>query len=117
MQDVISWIVVLVFVGVLFRKRLAPFFRGRKKPEKQVAVENASGDASALQDKEVDNVYVNVFAIDAGAYLNADALSDAIDARLHKQLDWIYRTYLGKFISLDVVTEGDLLLFLISWHT
>lgn len=117
MENVISVIVVLVFAGIVFRKRIVPFFKNRTKTEKAGIVESSSSDAAALPDKETGNVYINVFGIDAGAYLNAETLGEAIDAKMHKQLDWIYNTYLGSFTGIDVVTEGDLLLFLIRWHT
>ena len=117
MSDIISILVVLVFVVIVFRKRLVLLFRGRTDSDKASVVEAASSDDDALSDKEKGNVYINVFAFNAGEFLNVETLSDSIDAKLHKELDLIYRTYAGNFIGIDVVTEGDLMLFLIRWHT
>ena len=117
MADIISILVVLVFVVIVFRKRLAALFRGRTNSDKASVDESASSDDDALPDKEKGNVYINVFAVNAGEFLNVETLSDSIDAKLHKVLDLIYRTYAGDFIGIDVVTEGDLMLFLIRWHT
>lgn len=117
MENVISVIVVLVFAGIVFRKRLAPFFKNRSKKDTEEIVETASGDDTVSPDKEINHVYINVFGIDAGAYLNAETLADAIDAKLRKHLDNIYNTYLGSFIDYDIIINGDLLLFLIRWRT
>lgn len=114
MDNVISVIVVLVFVGIVFRKRLAPLIRGRKNPDKS---ENdiPAGDTNVTAGK--DNVYFKVIGFDVGAYLDAKTLSEAIDAKLHKELDLIYRSYVGSFIGIDYIMEGDMLLFLIKWQT
>lgn len=117
MADIISVLVVLVFVVIVFRKRLAALFRGRTNSDKASVDESASSDDDALPDKAKGSVYINVFAVNAGEFLNVETLSDSIDAKLHKELDLIYRTYAGDFIGIDVVTEGDLMLFLIRWHT
>lgn len=117
MGNVISVIVVLVFVGIVFRKRLAPFIKNRTKTEKAEIVEAASSDGAPLPDKKADNVYIHAFCIDTGAYPNVETLSDVIDNKLYIELDLIYRTRVGEFTSLDVKICGDLLIFLISWHT
>lgn len=116
MENIISVLVVIVFLVIVFRKRLAPLIRGRKKPEQEDIVESVSCDGIAHRDKV--KVYFSVFAINAGAYLDADSLSEAIDLRLHKALSAIYSKYVDcEFSDLDVVINGDLLLFLIRWHT
>lgn len=117
MGNVISVIVVLGFAVIVFRKRLAPIFKNGTKTDKAENVEAASSDNAALPDKVSSNVYINVFCINAGEYLNVDGISAAIEVKLHRELELIYNKYVGEFIGIDVVAEGDLLLFLIRWHT
>ena len=116
MADIISVLVVLVFVVIVFRKRLAPLFRGRKHEALETSEVTAAEGSEPVQN-DVKNVYVNVCAIDMSRYFSMHDLSDAIENALHEQMDWIYINYVGSFVGLDVITVNTILIFLIRWHT
>lgn len=116
MADIISVLVVLVFVVIVFRKRLALLFRGRIKPEEVKETETAAVDVGTLKKAE-GCVYVHVFAIDTGNYLSIHDLADAIETNLCDRLAKIYTKYVGSYVGLDVITLNGILVFLLRWHT
>lgn len=116
MADIISVLVVLVFVLIVFRKRLAPLFRGRKHEALEASEATAAEGSEPVRD-DVKNVYVNVCAIDTSIYSSMHDLSNAIEDFLYEQMDRIYINYVGSFVGLDVITVNTRLVFLIRWHT
>lgn len=116
MADIISVLVVLVFVLIVFRKRLAPLFRGRKHEESEAPEEKDGEETGPVHDYK-GNVYVNVCAIDTSIYSSMHDLSHAIEDLLFGQMDWIYNNYIGGFVGLDYITVDTKLIFLIRWHT
>ena len=119
MGNVVSIIVVTVFLVIVFRKRLAPLFKGRKQEEK---AETAAAAFTAETVPGPDpfnerNVYVHVFAIDSSRYSSMHDLSDAIETNLYDRLAKIYNDYVGSFAGLDVITVNGIMVFLIRWHT
>lgn len=117
MADIISVLVVLVFAVIVFRKRLAPLFKGRKAQEEVQAAEVQAADVPDLPQKAEDNVYVHVFAVDTGNYSSMHDLSDAIETNLYDRLAKIYNNHVGSFVGLDVITVNGVMVFLIRWHT
>lgn len=115
MENVITIAVVLVFTGIVFRKRLASLFR--KKTETEHPEPAAVKTVDPEEPPEKKYVYFKAFGIDASEYLNVSVLSEAIDNRLHAEADLINRTYVGEIMDIDYKIENDLILFLIKWHT
>lgn len=115
MADIISVLVVLVFVVIVFRKRLAPLFKGRKQEEKAETVEASAAPVPADQAEGCE--YVQVFAVDTGNYLSMQDLSHAVETEFHDLLSRIYNDYVGSFVGLDVITVNGIMVFLIRWHT
>lgn len=111
MNDVVSVIVVIAFIVIVFRKRIAPFFKGKKKPDKigSSSVPESEASVSALHE-----ISYRVVVFDVVNYNTDDLLSDVITRQLEKELSYI-RTK-GQVLGLDVFTMGRLLIFLIRWN-
>ena len=117
MADIISVLVVLVFVLIVFRKRLASLFGISKQKEKAEALKETAASESIPLQEDVENVYVNVCAVDTNNFLSMKDLSHTVETELHNQLDWIYNNHHGSFVGLDVINVNGILVFLIRWHT
>lgn len=116
--DIISLVVVVVFVLIVYRKRLAPLFRGNKQQEKNEAVAEMPADTSGQIRKEEGCIYIHVYSIDTFKYASMSALSEAIETNLYDRLGRIYNDYAGRFVGVDCIrVDQGILLFLISWHT
>lgn len=111
MENIISVAVIIAFLVVVFRKRLAPLLRGRKNPDKTQKVEVVDQEASdQIRQKE----YYQVVVFDVVNYKTDDLLSDVITRQLEKEFDYI--RIKGQVIGLDVVSMEHLILFLIRWQ-
>lgn len=117
MADIISVLVVLVFVLIVFRKRLASLFGISKQKEKADALKETAASESIPVQEDVKNVYVNVCAVDTSIYSSMHDLSHTVETELHNQLESIYNDYIGSFVGLDVINVNGMLVFLIRWHT
>lgn len=111
MEDIISIAVIIAFLAVVFRKRLAPLLRGRKNSDKTQKVEVVDQEASdQIRQKE----YYQVVVFDVINYRTDDLLSTVINNQLEKEFEFIRNK--GQVTNLDVVTMGHHILFLIKWH-
>lgn len=111
MENIISIAVIIAFLAVVFRKRLAPLLRGRKNPDKTQKVEVVDQEASdQIRQKE----YYNVAVFDLARLPNEDLASGVMTVELERKLDSI-RTK-GYVSGLDIVTAGHHVIFLIKWH-
>lgn len=111
MADIISVIVVIVFLVIVFRKRLVPLFDVRKrKNDVQAVVHTAAGVSGTAHSP----VHYNVLAFDAGIYENTRTLCLDISVSVNSELNRISCD--GKLIDVNYIQMGMLLMFLFKWQ-
>lgn len=116
MADVISVLVVLVFIVIVFRKRLSLLFGDRTKKDEAPVKEPDGNKQPAVRDRDGD-VYIRVVAVDTNAYLKTDDIASIIEIQIHDALRSIYTDYVGSFAGLDVLDIHGIVLILIRWTT
>lgn len=109
MGNVISIIVVIVFIVIVFRKRLAPFLKSVKG--KQAA---AYSDKEGQAPETMGCIRYDVMACDLNKYWD-DPVRFGIDVttQLKEKMDYV--CYNGSFQKVDVIPFGRMIIFLISW--
>lgn len=110
MNDVVSVIVMIAFIVIVIRKKIAPFFKGKKKSDKigTSAVPESETSVPALHE-----ISYHVVAFDVTKF-NLDQLSEIISVKLERELITISKK--GRVIGVDVVPMSRILLFLIRWN-
>lgn len=111
MNDFISVIVMIVFIVIVFRKRIVPFFKGKKKPDK---IQSAAVSDSETSVPALHEVSFHVVAFDVTKFSGLDQLSEVISVKLERELINISKK--GQVIGVDAVPMSRILLFLIRWN-
>lgn len=110
MADIISTVIVIVFVLIVFRKRLAFLFRNKKKSETEQTLEDV---ADSLSDMKLQVPCFEVYAFDVSIYLNPKTLCLDVSICMNNELDRIRCK--GEIINIDVYSVGNYLIFLVRW--
>ena len=111
MADIISVIVVIVFLVIVFRKRLAPLFGGRKNPGQIQTGETPDDDVTVQVHSPV---YYDAVAFDIFLYKNAEMLSKDVAMTMNNRLDYICSK--GNVTDVNCIETDIMLLFLIKWQ-
>lgn len=110
MENIISVIVVIVFLVIVFRKRLVPLFRGKKNPEQSGAAETVADDSSG---QKLQVSYFDVIAFDVSKFDNMYVLKSYLEAELERNLLCISKK--GEIISIEAYPMSSILIFLVRW--
>lgn len=115
MNDFVSVIVVIVFLVIVFRKRIVPLLkRFRKSGKIETVVSNLPEDTAPPV--ETAFAFYEVFSIDVGnngsVYYPLD-VCDEIIKRLQSKIELISRK--GKVIDVNVIPVGSMMFFFIKW--
>lgn len=109
MGNVVSIIVVTVFLVIVFRKRLAPFLKSVKG--KQAA---ALPDQSGQESGSPECIRYDVLTFDANKYWeDFTRFGNDVTSQLKEKLDYV--CYNGSVQKVEVIIFGRFLLFMISW--
>lgn len=105
MKSMVMTVTVLAFLFVVFRKKLLPFFRSRKKqlPEK-------AADSSAVSRSEM---FYDVLLFDTVCYESYSEAGEHISTQLTRKMRYI--DLKGNLLFMNYITAGSLLIVVIGW--
>lgn len=115
MKDFVSVVVFIVFLVIVFRKRISPLLKVFRKPKKEETAVSKASDSPELQFVDNDCVFYDALAFDLSTYgNNLTGLCEDISLHLQKKMDFV--RHKGKVVGIDCVPVSRTLVFLIRWR-
>ena len=115
MKDFVSVVVFIVFLVIVFRKRIAPLLKVFRKHKKEETAVNKVSDNPELQVVDNDCVFYDALAYDLSTYGN-NLTELCVDISLHLQKKMDFVRHKGKVLGIDCVPVSSILVFLIRWR-
>lgn len=108
MKSMVTAVTVMAFLFVLFRKKLLPFLRGKKKqlPEKV----SGSPDSSAVSRPEL---FYDVLLFDTACYESYADAGEHISTQLTRKMQYV--DLKGSLLSMNYIAAGSLLVVVVGW--
>ena len=108
MKSMVMTVTVMAFLFMLFRKKLLPFFRGKKKLLSEKV--SGSSDPSATSRPEL---FYDVLVFDTACYESYADAGEHISTQLTRKMRYI--DLKGNLLSMNYITAGSLLIVVVGW--